>query len=103
MTTPDAELRPLDYEAVAASYKERRPAQAAAPKGQFGVLPDLLLIAAWLVAAAAVVAGLALYAERETQIGLAISYVAGGVITALLVAAVGRIIHLLEVIAARGS
>ena len=69
MTTPDAELRPLDYEAVAASYKERRPAQAAAPKGQFGVLPDLLLIAAWLVAAAAV----------------------------------GRIIHLLEVIAARGS
>jgi hypothetical protein len=36
-------------------------------------------------------------------VGLAISYVAGGVITALLVAAVGRIIHLLEVIAARGS
>jgi hypothetical protein len=102
MAISDHELRPLDYEAVAAS-KAPTPVAAARKERQFGMLPDLLLIAAWLVAAAAVVAGLALYAERETPLGLAISYVAGGVISALLMAAFGRIIQLLEVIATRNN
>jgi hypothetical protein len=91
MTTPEPELRPLDYEAVAASYKgftraatpdgarsetaaynARRDMQEAARKALPGMLPDFLLLAAWLIAAGAVFAGFALwpdgYVAREAQI-----------------------------------
>jgi hypothetical protein len=109
----EIETKPLDYEAVATAYKgftraatpdeARRDMQEAARKVLPGMLPDFLLLAAWLIAAGAVFAGFALwpdgYVAREAQIMVAIGYLAGGLVTAMLVAAVGRIIQLLEVLA----
>jgi hypothetical protein len=75
-------------------------------KAQPGSLLDLLMIAGWLIAACAVVAACLLWpgpydAAREVWVGLAVIYAAGGLITAMLIDAVGRIIRLLEVIAAK--
>jgi hypothetical protein len=115
MTIPDLELQPLAYEAVASSYKAsretaaafdaRRAAETAARTALPGMLPDFLLLAAWLIAVSAVFAGFALwpdgYVAREAQIMVAIGHLAGGLVTAMLVGAVGRIVALLEVIAGR--
>jgi hypothetical protein len=110
MAVSDHELQPLDYEAVAGSYKaqavqERRDAQTVVWAALPGMLPGFLQAAAWLIAVAAISAGFILwptgYDANEGQMVAAISYAATGLIAALLIAAVGRIVELLEVIAGR--
>jgi hypothetical protein len=112
MTKLDPELQPLAYEAVTGSYKAqvaqaRRDAQAAPWATLPGMLPGVLQAAAWLIAVAAISAGFILwprgYDASEAPMAVAISYTIGGLIAALLLGAVGRIIQLLEVIAAKRS
>jgi hypothetical protein len=97
----EIETKPLDYDVWAASRQAIRNEQKAQP----GSLPDCLHIAAWLIAVSAILAGFILwprgYDASEAQMVVAISYAATGLITAPLVAAVGRIIQLLEAIVAK--
>jgi uncharacterized transporter YbjL len=98
----EIETKPLDHDVWTASRQAIRDEQKAQP----GSLLDLLLTACLIAVGCLFAAGYLVWpspysAAREAQMTIAIGYMAGGLITALLLGAVGRIIQLLEVIAGR--
>jgi hypothetical protein len=94
----DVNASALDHAAQMAARKAIRDDQKAQP----GALVGYLTLVAWLLAVAAILAGFVLFSSPGSygaSMVPAISYTISGLIAALLLGAVGRIVVLLEVIA----
>jgi hypothetical protein len=112
--TAARDAKPLDHDVWRAARKAGREAARKAgrdeQKAQPGALADCLMLAAWVLAIALVLRGVVAWASwanrydaSAAQLTVVIGAAISGLIFALLLGAAGRIVALLEIIAAKKS